>query len=144
MAFDIVGGYDDEVGADAGSGSPEQVQARSLPKHYAGAGPLNIGANASATFTFNLNMALRPDTLVIPEDIAGDVVVPNISIGAISLNASADPAPGDMFRHNSTAKLRAAVSGSPSVPIKATLLNTTSGALANVYLGIIGPAKRVN
>ena len=143
--FDIVGAYDDEVGADAEAGSaPQQIQAKNLPIHYAGAGPTTIPASAAATFTFNLNMALRPDHFVIPEAVAPSVVVNSINIGAISLNASADPAPGDMFRHHSTGRLRGAVSGSPSVPIKAQLSNLTTVAIPNVYLGLQGPAKRVN
>jgi hypothetical protein len=145
MAFDIVGAYDEEVGAgEEGAGAPAQVQARNLPIHYAGAGPATIGASGSQTFTFNLNMALRPDKLVIPEAVAPSVVVNSINIGAISLNASADPAPGDMFRHHSTGRLRGAVSGSPSVPIKATLTNLTTTAITLVYLGLQGPCKRVN
>lgn len=143
MAFDIVGAYDDEVGAGEG-GSPQQIEAARLPIHFAGAGPLTIPASGNATFSFNLNMALRPDKLVIPEAVAPNVVVQSINIGAISLNASADPAPGDMFRHHSTGRLRGAVSGSPSVPIKATLTNLTTAAINLVYLGLQGPAKRVN
>jgi hypothetical protein len=142
--FDIVGAYDEEVGADDAGNTPAQVQAKSLPIHFAGAGPNTIGASGSSTFTFNLNMALRPDKFVIPEAVAPSVVVNSINIGAISLNASADPAPGDMFRHHSTGRLRGAVSGSPSVPIKATLTNTTTTAIAAVYLGLQGPCKRVN
>jgi hypothetical protein len=142
--FDIVGAYDQEIGAGGGDEGPQQIEAKRLPIHYAGAGPLAIPASASATFTFNLNMALRPDHFVIPDAVAPSVVVNSINIGAISLNASADPAPGDMFRHNSTGRLRGAVSGSPSVPIKASLLNLTSAIIPNVYLGLQGPAKRVN
>lgn len=145
MAFDIVGAYDTEVGAEGGvDGARQEVQAKNLPIHYAGAGPATIGASGSQTFTFNLNMALRPDHFVIPEVVAPQVVVNSINIGAISLNASADPAPGDMFRHNSTGRLRGAVSGSPSVPIKATLTNLTTTAITLVYLGLEGPCKRVN
>jgi len=140
--FDIVGAYDQEMGAEGGAA--QQVQAQSLPIHYAGAGPATIPASGSATFGFNLNMALRPDHFVIPDAVAPSVVVNSINIGAISLNASADPAPGDMFRHNSTGRLRGAVSGSPSVPIKATLTNLTTSAINLVYLGMQGPCKRVN
>jgi hypothetical protein len=142
--FDIVGAYDEEVGADGDAGSPQQIQAKSLPIHYAGAGPNTVPASSSVTFTFNLNMALRPDRLVIPEAVAPSVVVNSINIGAISLNASADPAPGDMFRHHSNGRLRGAVSGSPSVPIKCTLTNITTVAMPNTYLGLQGPCKRVN
>jgi hypothetical protein len=141
MAYDIVGAYDEEVGAE---GDPQQVRAQDLPRHYAGAGPNTIAAGQSATFTFNLNMQLRPDHLVVPDAVAPNVAVVGVNIGAVSLNASADPAPGDMFRHDQTCKMRGAVSGSPSVPIKVTLLNLTSGAIPAVYLGIVGPCKRVN
>jgi len=150
--FDIVGASDDEArsaydrvsGESGGGGDRQRINAADLPVHYAGAGPLSIPGNGSATFTFNLNMALRPDSLVIPEVVAPQVLVASINIGAISLNASADPAPGDMFRYNSTSKLRGAVSGSPSVPIKCTLLNASSSVIPGVYLGVVGPAKRVN
>jgi hypothetical protein len=143
MGFDIVGGYDEAVGADGGD-TNEQVLAKNLPIHFAGAGPVTVPASGSVTATFNLNMALRPDHFVIPEAVAPSVVVGSINIGAISLNASADPAPGDMFRHQSTGRLRGAVSGSPSVPIKATITNLTTTAIPNVYLGLEGPCKRVN
>jgi hypothetical protein len=150
--YDIVGATDDEAAraydrvSGEGGGDPERqrINASSLPIHYAGAGPVTIPGSGSATFTFNLNMALRPDSLVIPEVVAPQVLVASINIGAISLNASADPAPGDMFRHDSKFRLRGAVSGSPSVPIKCTLLNATSSAISGVYLGCGGPAKRVN
>lgn len=140
--FDIVGAYDEEMGAEEGGRA--QIQAKDLPIHYAGAGPATLGASASATFTFNLNMALRPDFFVIPDAVAPSVVVNSINIGAISLNASEDPAPGDMFRHDSVGPLRGAVSGSPSVPIKATLTNLTTTAITLVYLGLKGPCKRIN
>lgn len=142
MAFDIVGGYDEEVGAD--DQTPQQIQANSLPKHFAGAGPNTIGASTTSVFTFNLNMALRPDHFVIPDAVCPSVAVVNIAIGAISINCAADPAPGDMFKHDATCKMRAAVSGTPSVPVKATLLNLTTTAIPAVYLGIVGPCKRVN
>jgi hypothetical protein len=145
--YDIVGGSDDDAASayDAVSGEEggRKVSADKLPRHYAGAGPGTIPASSTAVFTFNLNVQLRPDKPVIPESTAPSVAVTNINVGAISLNASSDPAPGDMFRHNSTATLRGAVSGSPSVPIKMTLLNLTSAAIPNVYLGMVGPMKRV-
>lgn len=146
--YDIVGGSDDDAAAayDAVSGDgggPQQVRADKLPRHYAGAGPVTIPASGTAVFTFNLNVQLRPDKPVIPDAVAPSVAVPNINVGAISLNASSDPAPGDMFRHNSTGSLRGAVSGSPSVPVKMTLLNLTTTAIPNVYLGLQGPMKRV-
>jgi hypothetical protein len=149
--YDIVGGSDDDAasaydavsGEGGGGGGPQQVRADRLPRHYAGAGPVTIPASGTAVFTFNLNVQLRPDQPVIPDAIAPSVAVPNINVGAISLNASSDPAPGDMFRHNSTGSLRGAVSGSPSVPVKMTLLNLTTAALTGVYLGLKGPMKRV-
>lgn len=144
--FDIVGATDDAAAAvyDNAGGQNRQVEAKNLPIHFAGAGPVQLPASGSATFSFNLNMQLRPDKFTIPDAVAPNVAVQAITIGAISLNASADPAPGDMFRHNSRTTLRGAVSGSPSVPIKATLLNLTTSAIPGVYLGIAGPSKRVN
>lgn len=150
--YDIVGGSDDDAAnaydavsgeQPAGGGGPQRVRAEQLPRHYAGAGPATIGASGTAVFSFNLNVQLRPDKLVIPDAVAGSVAVQNINVGAISLNASSDPAPGDMFRHNSTGGLRGAVSGSPSVPVKVTLINLTTAAINLVYLGLQGPMKRV-
>jgi len=152
MAFDIVGGSDDDaagaydaVSGDTGGGSDRQkVDAKKLPVHMGGAGPLDIAAGAPATFTFNLNMQVRPDHLCIPDAVAPSVVVSAYQIGAVSVNASADPVPGDMFRRDSTIKLRPAVSGTPSVPVKITLINLTGAPITKVYLGIAGPSKRVN
>lgn len=145
--FDIVGASDDEAASAydrvAGDEGPQKVQANKLPLHFAGAGPLTIPGGGSATFSFNLNMQLRPDQLVIPDEFAARVRVGAFTVGAISLNAGSDPAPGDMFRASSNVRLRAAVSGTPSVPVKVTLQNRDSGALTDVSLGIAGPSKRV-
>lgn len=154
MAFDIVGATDDaaeaaynnQVGGDQSGSGLVRVRAGDLPLHFAGSGPFNIAPGASAVFTFNLNMQLRPDQLVIPDAVAPRVRVSAFSIGAISVNAGSDAAPGDMFISRSRVKLRAAVSGTPSVPIKVTLqaLAGEGGELREVSLGIAGPSKRVN
>jgi hypothetical protein len=156
MAFDIVGGSDDaaasaydQVGDEgAAQSGNQQIDARKLPRHFAGAGPIGaaLAAAASVTATFNLNMFLRPDKLVIPDAIAPSVAVVAMMIGAINLNAGSDPCPGDMFRHNSTGGLRGAVSGGPSLPIKVTIINSSAAALpaGGFYLGLQGPVKRAN
>lgn len=150
MAYDIVGDADDDAAllqslAGDDTDSPKQLKASSLAKGFAGCAAISLGAvlGATAIATFNLNMQMRPDRLIIPDAVAPSVNVLDWRVGAISLNASADSACGDAFRKDAVAELRGVVSATPSLPIKVTLENNTAVAVNTIKLCIIGPIKRV-
>lgn len=137
----------DALGEDApAGGSPKVVtlNAKNLPIGFAGADTATVPASSSVTFTFSLDVLLRPDILVIEDAVAPNVMVTDIRVGPISINAtSGKGACGDAFRGNSTSPLRAAVAGTPSVPVKVTLMNKTTTAIALAALCLKGPVKRV-
>lgn len=144
-------GDDYDTGADARQqrrrtvNNVVRLNAKDLPIGYAGAplGSLAAAVGAVTTLTFDLNMLLRPDVLILENAVAPSVLVNDIKVGSISLNASANGACGDAFRHDTTSRLRGAVSGTPSVPVKVQLENKTSGAITSIGSCLKGPIKRV-
>lgn len=147
--YDITGdsraqGIYDSLEGDDGGGQPvEKLNARDLPIGFAGCALVTVPASGSVVQTFNLNMVMRPDVYILEDAVAPNVTVADIKVGAISLNASADAACGDAFRHNTVSRLKGAVSGTPSVPVKVTLTNKTTNALLLVGGCLKGPIKRV-
>jgi len=137
----------DALGEDApAAGQPGiiKLDAKKMPIGFAGADFATIPASGSYTFTFQLDVLLRPDILVIENAVAPLVMVTDIKVGPISLNATSGAgACGDAFRGDSTSPLRAAVAGTPSVPVKVVLRNKTTTDILLASLCLKGPVKRV-
>lgn len=112
------------------------------PRHWAGAEPQNILANAEATFVFNLNMDMNPEQLVIPDVFAPSVAVVSATIGPINIQAGDGPFPGDAFKAESTVRFLPAVPITNGQPLRVRVRNTTTGTLTGFYCGIIGKVKR--
>ena len=148
MLYDVTGADEaaiyDELGADANPSTPvQELDAKTMPQHFAGAATITLGASTTGTLTFNLDLLMRGDWLILESAVATKVNVQDYRVGAISMNASSDGACGDAFQHNTTSKLKPAVPGTPSVPIKVTLLNKTTDAITLVSACLKGPVKRV-
>lgn len=86
-------------------------------------------------------MQMRPDRLEFDAN-APNLLVSDIKVGAISLNASAGAAAGESFQHNTVGSLRGAVSGTPSVPVKVTV-TSRSTATITVAATLKGPIRRI-
>jgi hypothetical protein len=142
MLYDVTGDAMYQVtGGDAPSVT--KLDAKDMPIHFAGCATITLGASTTGTLSFNLDMLMRGDWLILTTAVATKVNVQDYRVGAISVNASSDGACGDAFQHNTTSRLKPAVSGSPSVPIKVTLLNKTTDAITLVSACLKGPVKRV-
>lgn len=143
---DVIAAYD-QLGADD-SAQPKtavmKLDANKMFTSFAGSGPISLTASVQTTITIELDMLLRPDWIILPDAAAANVLVVDVKVGAISMNASSgNGAPGDAFKGNSTSRLKALVCGVPAVPVKVVVLNLLTTTIANFSVCLKGPVKRV-
>lgn len=135
----IVGYEDDIVGADG------DLEAASLPQSFVGSPPTDIPASSTGvTIEVRVLRVFRPDRLVFDRSDAAKVFVKDIKIGTVSLNASNNQVPGDMFAPDATnAMLRQTQTASPNLSINCTIGNRTAVAITALNFGFIGPSAAV-
>jgi hypothetical protein len=130
----------DEEGLDPGAGS----EAKSLPQSFVGipyTAPAAVGVRQ--VIQIPIQRDIRPDRMILPENVCSEFVVRDLRVGTVSLNASMNPAAGDAFHRTAFgSRLRATVTATPSVGIqleitrvRAVLLNTS------VCGAIFGPSR---
>ncbi len=154
--YDIIG-YDDIVGGDyvvgAELGNPavkQAVEARQarlvrergparVRQFPLGFPTTTINANSSATITAQTQVIFRPRRLVIPSDIAGQLLVNDLKVGKNSMFPSADPIPARVFSENAVGVDLQLDTAQVSQLISLSLSNT-SGANLSFNACVIGDA----
>lgn len=142
---DIVG--DDDGGIDTVSGNQGQkLLAKNLPQSFVGIPPTVIIASSTGqSIAVPVLRNLRPDRLVLDRVQAASLLVYDIRIGTVSLNASANPVPGDMFSPDAVGtSMRCTETATPSVGITLILGNRTAVAVSPAVGGFIGPSTKPN
>lgn len=133
----IVGGDNDILGALGDDFADD------LPGGFAGLTQTSVATLTQANITVPLNADLRPDRLCL--GTAATVAlcqVVDMKVGTISLNVGQAPANADAFRYDAVGtRLRAAVTGTPSVPPTIVFYNGTGGTIV-VQGSIFGPVRR--
>jgi hypothetical protein len=148
--MDIVG-YEDIVGGDdgtdtvAGAGG-SRLLARNLPQSFVGVPVTNIPASSTGVnIAVPVLRNIRPDRLVLDRVQAASALIYDIRIGTVSLNASANPVPGDMFAPDAVGtSIRATETATPSVGITLVVGNRTATAITSMAAGFIGPSTKPN
>lgn len=140
MSDDIVG-YMDMVGADdvesilaavrgvdivgASGGRQRSTNAAKLPVSFVGIPRTTLSTTPQA-IQVPIQRAIRPDRLVFDRTAAATLLVHDVKVGTISLNASINPIPGDAFSPDAMGTaIRAVVTATPAVGIQITLSVTT-------------------
>ena len=139
IGWDI--GAEDIVGDDSGA-----VQAKNLPQNFA-ATPVHASLAAAGTVTLELTplRVIRPDRIVFDRVKALSLVLTDVKIGTVSLNASTGACPADAFSPDAQGTaMRCPVQASPSLHIFFTITNPTAVAVTNISIGIIGPSLTPN
>lgn len=158
MDYDIIG-YDTLVGEDDvsrlidamtvsgdASAPPARVRravdARKLPMSFVGVPLSTIPASSTGTIVaVPIQRQLRPDRFVLDRIQAAQVLVYDIRVGTISLNASVNPIPGDAFAPDAVdTAIRAVVSATPAVGIQLSIGERTGSAITNFTAGFFGPS----
>lgn len=121
----------------------DELNANNLPIGFAGLTPTSVTTLNTGTLTCPLNAVLRPDRLVM--GTASRVAlsrVNQIAVGTVNLNVGTQSSPCEAFSPDAIGtRLRAAVTGTPSVPPNVTVYNGTGGTI--VYEGVFfGPVAR--
>lgn len=136
-------GFQDEsiVGADDGRGGA--LNAKQLPQSFAGSIPFSLAiSGASQLVAIKVLRNIRPDRVVIDRVQAAGVLIADIKIGTVSLNASNGQMPGDAFAPDAVGtSMRSAMTANPSLDINFFVVNKTAGALALFAIGVIGPSS---
>lgn len=142
---DIVGAEDGETDVVAGVGG-KLLDAKKLPQSFVGIPATTIAASATAqNIAVTVLRNIRPDRLVIDRAQALQVNVRDIRIGTVSLNASGNPVPGDMFAPDAVGtSIRATETATPSIGITLVIDNRTAGAIAGFSAGFVGPSTKPN
>lgn len=130
----------DEEGLDPGA----SAEARSLPQSFVGipyTAPAAVGVRQ--VIQIPIQRDIRPDRMILPENICAEFVVRDLRVGTVSLNASMNPAVGDSFHRTSFGtRLRATVTATPSVGIQLEITRVRSALLnATVCGAIFGPSR---
>lgn len=136
---DIIG-YQDYVGADeidsilaavrgtdivGKSGRKPTANAAQLPVSFVGI-PRTALSTTPLAIQVPIQRAIRPDRLVFDRTAAATLLVHDVKVGTISLNASINPIPGDAFSPDAMGTaIRAVVTATPAVGIQITLSVTT-------------------
>ena len=155
MPVDIVG-YSDLVGADdvdsilamvsgndiVGAGGKRKVNAGQLPISFVGVPLTAIAASSTGTvIQVPIQRDIRPDRFVLDRIQAAQVLVYDIKVGTISLNASVNPIPGDAFSPDAMGTaIRAVVTATPAVGIQITIGERTGVAITNFTASFFGPS----
>jgi hypothetical protein len=141
VGYEDIVGDDDEVSGTVSNGR-QRILAKNLPQSFVGIPTQTIGASAANVgIQVPVLRNIRPDRLVIDRVQAASLNVNNIAIGTISLNASANPVPADMFAPDAVGtSIRFLATASPSVGITLTVTNRTATAVTNFSAGFIGPS----
>src|SRR6185295_11349113 len=136
---DITG--DDDGGEVSGAGG-QRLLAKNLPQSFVGAPLTTIGASSTGTpVAVPVLRNLRPDRFVLDRVQAASLLVYDIRIGTILLNASVNPVPGDMFAPDAVGtSICATETATLSVGISLVLGNRTATAVTSATAGFIGPS----
>lgn len=145
-------GYEDIVGADydptaedtvSGPGG-QRLQAKDLPQSFIGAPLTTIGASSTGVqIAVPVLRNIRPDRWVFDRVQAASALVYDVKIGTVSLNASANPAPADMWSPDAVGtSMRCTETATPSVGITLTIGNRTATAITSFAAGCIGPSTK--
>jgi hypothetical protein len=144
-------GYEDIVGEDDGndviSGAQGQkLLAKNLPQSFVGVPLTTITASSTGqSIAVPVLRNIRPDRLVIDRVQAASALVYDIRIGTVSLNASSNPVPGDMFAPDAVGtSIRCTETATPSVGITIIIGNRTATAITSISCGFIGPSTKPN
>jgi hypothetical protein len=140
----IVGdSYDDDLlAAVSGDRAPRTVKASQLPQSFVGVPLTSITNGTSATIQVPVQRNIRPDRFVIDRVQAAKLMVYDIKVGTVSLNASVNPVPGDMFAPDAVGtSIRALEVATPSVGLSVTLYNGDTAAMSP-KAGFIGPSMK--
>lgn len=137
------------VGAVAQAATTAKAQgrpvfnAKMLPQSLVGVPPTNIPASsAGVIIQVNVQRSIRPDRLVIDRVVAASTNVNDIKVGTVSLNASVNPVPGDMFAPDAIdTSIRAVETAIPAVGIQLNIGNATATAFT-FRAGFIGPSMK--
>jgi hypothetical protein len=137
-AEDIVGGYEDEVGADGA------VDAKRLPQSFVGMPPTDIPISSPGlAIDVPVLRNIRPDRLVFDRVQAASALLYDMKVGTVSLNASRNPIPGDAFAPDAVGTaIRAVEVATPSVGINLVIGNRTATLITKMVAGIFGPSMR--
>lgn len=146
IGFDEIVGDDDTGGGEVAGVGGQKLMAKSLPQSFVGIPATTIAASTTGQqIVVPVLRNIRPDRLVIDRVHAASVNVVDIRIGTISLNASGNPVPGDMFAPDAVGtSIRATETATPSVGITLTVANRTASAIAGFSAGFIGPSTKPN
>lgn len=143
-------GYEDIVGDDdtdvvSGEGG-RKLLAKNLPQSFVGIPTTTVAASTTGqSISVPVLRNIRPDRLVIDRVHAASTNVVDIKIGTVSLNASGNPVPGDMFAPDAVGtSIRATETATPSVGITLTVANRTAVAITGFSAGFIGPSTKPN
>lgn len=135
-----------EVGS-LGGGGVELASA--LPKSFVGIPPTAVPFGGGAVeIQVDVQREMRPDRLVISDNLnnGGDPEyaerrVLDVKVGTVSLNASPNAVPAEVFGHLAVGtSIRATMTAVPSIGIQITVQNTSVDTAWTVRGGFFGPS----
>lgn len=140
---EIVEGDDDDMVAGANG---QQLLAKKLPQSFVGVPLTTIPASSTGvSIAVPVLRNIRPDRWVFDRVQAASALVYDIKIGTVSLNASVNPVPGDMFAPDAVGtSMRSTETATPSVGITIVVGNRTATAITLFTAGVIGPSTKPN
>lgn len=114
-----------------------------VPGGFAGLGATSVATLTTSNITVPLNAFLRPDRLVMGAASVVDLCrVNDIKVGTTSLNVGSLGACAVAFARDAVGtRLRAAITGSPSVPPVVQFYNGTAATII-VEGALFGPVQR--
>jgi hypothetical protein len=149
---ELVGGDDDFDGMVAGldivgdaapaQGASRKVNAKSLPQSFVGIPLTDVPASSTGVnIQVNVQRVIRPDRFVLDRVQAASLLVYDIKVGTISLNASTQPIPGDAFAPDAIdTAIRAVTKAIPAVGIQLILGNRTATQVDKATGAFFGPS----
>lgn len=147
------------IGLDriANWGSPEvagvpgpagMLQASTLPKSFVGVPPTIISAGDTESIQVDVQREIRPDRFVVGGYRETQTLelyalrrIRDIRVGTVSLNASENPVPAEIFSHGTVGiSIRATMTAVPSIGIQVIATNTDSEGTWTLRGGFFGPS----
>lgn len=120
----------------------KRIQSEKEPVQIMGAEPLgSIAAGAEATITYEPDYDMNVTGFRVSDALAPGFAITGMKVGPVSVMAGSGPFPCDAFRGASTLRLALAVPVTQKAPLKVTVRNMTTGAIAGFYMGAIGKVK---
>lgn len=119
------------------------IQSSKEPVQIMGCEPLaSIAGGGEATITYEPDYDMNVEGFRTTDLLAPSFAIVAMKIGPVSVMAGGGPFPLDAFKGEGNLKLSLALPVTQKAPLKVTVRNMTTGALAGFYMGAYGKVRR--